>query len=83
MTVVMKKAPPGHCSRCREDDVLLAIDSSNSRILHYLKTGNQKKLELPVVCVLILLLKRHRIFTCMNRLYFYHLKVASSNPVHD
>lgn len=48
MTVVMKKATPGHCSRCREDDVLLAIDSSNSRILHYLKTGNQKKLELPV-----------------------------------
>ncbi|CAG2240156.1 EIF2B5 [Mytilus edulis] len=48
MTVIMKKAPPGHCSRCREDDSLVAIDSTNDRILHYLKTGNQKKLQLPV-----------------------------------
>ena len=55
MTVVMKKAPPGHCSRCREDDVLLVLDSTNDRILHFLKTGNQKKMELPAVCVYTIL----------------------------
>lgn len=55
MTMITKAGPPGHCSRCREDDLLLAIDSTDNRILHFLKTGNQKKFEIPVVSEIIVL----------------------------
>ncbi|KAL3879779.1 hypothetical protein ACJMK2_032065 [Sinanodonta woodiana] len=48
MTQVFTKAPPTHASRCREDDLVVAIDSKTSQIIHYQKVDPDKNLELPV-----------------------------------
>ncbi|XP_014668054.1 PREDICTED: translation initiation factor eIF-2B subunit epsilon-like [Priapulus caudatus] len=48
MTMVMKRALPGHRSRCGETDPVLAIDVDGGRILHYQNTqGAGKRLEFP------------------------------------
>ncbi|KAK3597090.1 hypothetical protein CHS0354_021193 [Potamilus streckersoni] len=48
MTQVFTKAPPTHASRCREDDLVVAIDSKTSQIIHYQKVDPDKNLEFPV-----------------------------------
>lgn len=48
MTTVYKKAAPGHRTRSVEDDILIATDSSNDRLLFCEKPGRKKKLALPV-----------------------------------
>ncbi|OWF44225.1 translation initiation factor eIF-2B subunit epsilon-like [Mizuhopecten yessoensis] len=48
MTMVMKKAPPTHCTRCREDDIVMAVEQPSSRILHYQKLAYQTKVDIPV-----------------------------------
>lgn len=48
MTMVYKSASPDHRTRCKEEDVFLAIDSSSNRILHWEKTKNKKTFSLPL-----------------------------------
>ncbi|XP_069129392.1 translation initiation factor eIF2B subunit epsilon-like [Argopecten irradians] len=48
MTMVMKKTPPTHCTRCREDDLVLVIEQPSSRVLHYQKLAYQTKVDIPV-----------------------------------
>lgn len=48
MTMLFKESSPGHRSRCEEDDVIVATDSNNQRILHYQKTQGLKKMKFPV-----------------------------------
>lgn len=49
MTMVFKKAPPGHHTRCKEEEVVMAVENTTNRVVHYRKIGNQKRLEFPVV----------------------------------
>lgn len=49
MTMIFKTSSPGHRSRCEEDDVIVAADSTNQRILHYQKTRGLKKFQFPMV----------------------------------
>lgn len=49
MTMIMKESPPGHRSRCEEDDVIVAVDSKSRRIFHYQKTQGLKKFHFPLV----------------------------------
>lgn len=51
MTMIFKTSSPGHRSRCEEDDVIVAADSKNQRILHYQKTRGLKKFQFPMVSV--------------------------------
>jgi translation initiation factor eIF-2B subunit epsilon len=50
MTVVYKEAGHGHCSRCVEDEAVLAVDSSTDRVLvhHKMKIGT-KRINIPLV----------------------------------
>ncbi|XP_072297127.1 translation initiation factor eIF2B subunit epsilon [Eucyclogobius newberryi] len=48
MTMVFKESSPGHRSRCDEDDIIVAMDSKNQRVLHYQKTQGLKKLQFPM-----------------------------------
>uniref|UniRef100_H3CR64 Translation initiation factor eIF2B subunit epsilon n=1 Tax=Tetraodon nigroviridis TaxID=99883 RepID=H3CR64_TETNG len=48
MTMIFKTSSPGHRSRCEEDDVIVAADSTNQRILHYQKTRGLKKFQFPM-----------------------------------
>ncbi|MGH0168079.1 UNVERIFIED_CONTAM: hypothetical protein FKN15_067450 [Acipenser sinensis] len=41
--------PAGHRSRCQEDDIIVAMDSKTSRVLHYQKLPGLKKLQLPMI----------------------------------
>ncbi|ESP01810.1 hypothetical protein LOTGIDRAFT_225095, partial [Lottia gigantea] len=47
MTMVYKKAPIGHATRCHEDDIVLAVGTNTKRILHYQKTRQEKRLNIP------------------------------------
>lgn len=49
MTMVFKEVMPGHRTRCREEEMILAIKSDNSRVLHYQKVANHKKFDFPLV----------------------------------
>lgn len=49
MTMIFKTSAPGHRSRCEEDDVIVAADSTNRRILHYQKTRGLRRLQFPMV----------------------------------
>lgn len=48
MTCVYKEAKPGHPTRSSEDDILIAINSQDGRLLHCEKPRNKKKLKIPV-----------------------------------
>ncbi|XP_043926135.1 translation initiation factor eIF-2B subunit epsilon [Protopterus annectens] len=48
MTMIFKESSPGHRARCQEDDIIVAIDSQTSRVLHYQKTHGLKKLKFPM-----------------------------------
>ena len=49
MTMVLRQSPPGHKSRCLEDDVVLAIDNTTKNVIHYQKVQEQEEFEFPVV----------------------------------
>ena len=51
MTMVMKHAPPGQRTRSREEEVIVAVATSNDRILHYQKVASSKKFDFPLVGV--------------------------------
>ncbi|XP_032887652.1 translation initiation factor eIF-2B subunit epsilon [Amblyraja radiata] len=48
MTMIFKQAPPGHRTRCQEDDVITAVNSKTSRLLHYQKANRLKKFRFPM-----------------------------------
>jgi len=54
MTMLLKKSPPGHNSRCHEDDIVMVVENDTSRVLHYQKTGAAKRFDIPVVRVFFL-----------------------------
>ena len=45
----MKDAPPGQRTRCREEEVILAVATNNDRILYYQKVASSKKFDFPLV----------------------------------
>ncbi|XP_064608515.1 translation initiation factor eIF2B subunit epsilon-like [Liolophura sinensis] len=47
MTLIYKHASPGHKTRCREEDFVMAMESRTNRLLHYQKTMHQKIFEIP------------------------------------
>ncbi|XP_013418621.1 translation initiation factor eIF-2B subunit epsilon-like [Lingula anatina] len=47
MTMVFMHAAPHHRTRCREEEVLVAVDRPTQRVLHYRKVGTDHKFELP------------------------------------
>ena len=47
MTVVYKKASPDHRTRSKEDDILVAFNSSDHRLLHCEKIKKKKKMTIP------------------------------------
>jgi hypothetical protein len=49
MTHIFKKSFPGHRSRSAEEELVLAINPTNGRILNYQQTTNLKKLSFPLV----------------------------------
>lgn len=48
MTVVYKKASPDHRTRSKEDDILVAFNSSDNRLLHCEKIKKKKKMTIPL-----------------------------------
>lgn len=49
MTMIFKESSPGHRARCQEDDVILAMDSTSNRVLHYQRTQGLKRFHFPMV----------------------------------
>ena len=47
--MVLRQSPPGHKSRCLEDDVVLAVDNTTKNVIHYQKVQEQEEFEFPVV----------------------------------
>jgi translation initiation factor eIF-2B subunit epsilon len=48
MTCVYKEARPNHPTRSSEDDILIAVNVEDGRLLHCEKPRNKKKLNIPV-----------------------------------
>lgn len=48
MTMVLRQSPPGHKTRCLEEDVILAIDNTTKNVIHYQKVQGQEEVEFPV-----------------------------------
>lgn len=48
MTCVYKEAKPRHPTRSSEDDILIAVNALDGRLLHCEKPKNRKKLSIPV-----------------------------------
>uniref|UniRef100_A0A671REY7 Translation initiation factor eIF2B subunit epsilon n=1 Tax=Sinocyclocheilus anshuiensis TaxID=1608454 RepID=A0A671REY7_9TELE len=48
MTMIFKESPPGHKTRCEDDDIIVAMDSKSKRILHYQRAQALKKLHFPM-----------------------------------
>lgn len=49
MTMIFKKSSPGHHARCKEDDIVIAMDSATNRVLHYQRTQGLKRFRFPMV----------------------------------
>ncbi|XP_039344682.1 translation initiation factor eIF-2B subunit epsilon [Mauremys reevesii] len=48
MTMIFKESSPGHRARCQEDDIILAMDSTTNRVLHYQRTQELKRFRFPM-----------------------------------
>ncbi|XP_030430858.1 translation initiation factor eIF-2B subunit epsilon [Gopherus evgoodei] len=48
MTMIFKESSPGHRARCQEDDIILAMDSTTNRVLHYQRTQELKCFRFPM-----------------------------------
>lgn len=48
MTVVYKQASPNHRTRSSEDDILVVMDASNDRLVHYEKTMKKRHMTVPL-----------------------------------
>lgn len=49
MTMIFKESSPGHHARCKEDDIIIAMDSATNRVLHYQRTQGLKRFHFPMV----------------------------------
>jgi len=51
MTMVFRQVPPGHASRCPDDDVILAVDNITKNVIHFQRVAESasKGFEFPVV----------------------------------
>jgi len=49
MTMIFKESSPGHHARCKEDDIVIAMDSATKRVLHYQRTQGLKRFRFPMV----------------------------------
>uniref|UniRef100_A0A671KW41 Translation initiation factor eIF2B subunit epsilon n=1 Tax=Sinocyclocheilus anshuiensis TaxID=1608454 RepID=A0A671KW41_9TELE len=48
MTMIVKESPPGHKTRCEDDDIIIAMDGKSKRILHYQRAQALKRLHFPM-----------------------------------
>ena len=48
MTCIYKRAKPGHPTRSKEDDILIARDAKDGRLLYCSKPSGQKMVSIPV-----------------------------------
>ncbi|XP_059847983.1 translation initiation factor eIF-2B subunit epsilon [Hypanus sabinus] len=48
MTMIFKQSSPGHRTRSQEDDIIAAVNSKTSRVLHYQKAHKLKKFQFPM-----------------------------------
>uniref|UniRef100_A0A669PUY4 Translation initiation factor eIF2B subunit epsilon n=1 Tax=Phasianus colchicus TaxID=9054 RepID=A0A669PUY4_PHACC len=48
MTMIFKESSPGHHARCKEDDIVIAMDSATNRVLHYQRTQGLKRFRFPM-----------------------------------
>lgn len=49
MTMIFKESSPHHHARCKEDDIVIAMDSATNRVLHYQRTQGLKRFRFPMV----------------------------------
>lgn len=49
MTMIFKESSPSHPTRCHEDNVVVAVDSTTNRILHFQKTQGLRRFSFPLV----------------------------------
>ncbi|ELU00049.1 hypothetical protein CAPTEDRAFT_153443 [Capitella teleta] len=52
MTMLYRKAPPGHRTRCKEDDLVIAVQPSNAQLLFHQRASQGNALQLPVELLL-------------------------------
>ena len=50
MTMIFKESSPSHPTRCREDNVVVAVDSATNQVLHFQKTQGLRRFSFPLVC---------------------------------
>lgn len=48
MTLIYRKALPGHRTRCHENDTLVAVESQSQRLRYYQRTYKKRTLNLPL-----------------------------------
>nr|KAF6381820.1 eukaryotic translation initiation factor 2B subunit epsilon [Pipistrellus kuhlii] len=48
MTMIFKESSPSHPTRCREDNVVVAMDSATNRVLHFQKTQGLRRFSFPL-----------------------------------
>uniref|UniRef100_A0A8C4PPP4 Translation initiation factor eIF2B subunit epsilon n=1 Tax=Equus asinus asinus TaxID=83772 RepID=A0A8C4PPP4_EQUAS len=48
MTMIFKESSPSHPTRCQEDNVVVAVDSSTNRVLHFQKTQGLRRFSFPL-----------------------------------
>ncbi|XP_072110997.1 translation initiation factor eIF2B subunit epsilon [Mobula birostris] len=48
MTMIFKQSSPGHRTRSQEEDIIAAVNSKTSRVLHYQKAHKLKKFQFPM-----------------------------------
>ena len=49
MTFLLSDVPPGHASRHREDELVLATNAITKKLLYYKKAANVQKFNIPLV----------------------------------
>lgn len=49
MTLVFREAPPNHKTRCKEENVFLAMLKDKQRVLYHQRVRNSKTYHLPLV----------------------------------
>ncbi|KAM8901998.1 translation initiation factor eIF2B subunit epsilon isoform 2-T2 [Lycaon pictus] len=48
MTMIFKESSPSHPTRCHEDNVVVAVDSTTNRVLHFQKTQGLRRFSFPL-----------------------------------
>ncbi|XP_052280601.1 translation initiation factor eIF-2B subunit epsilon-like [Dreissena polymorpha] len=54
MTMVFREVPPGHATRCPQDDIVLAVDNETQNVIHYQRIADSdtKHLQFPVEVIM-------------------------------